>query len=101
MKKTLLALALVVTSACATFPPKNSDGTVNIPVLLDYAQYGIDADCKFGAGALAADICTFGTDTITLAKSNDAKDVRPLLVAAEAKVPKIKPYIDFVLQYLP
>jgi hypothetical protein len=88
------------TSACATFPPRNPDGSLNVPVLLTYAQYGIDADCQLGSGGLATDVCTFGTDILTLAKSKDPKDVKKVLVDAETKQPKIAPYIDWLIALL-
>lgn len=94
----LLSLCML-TGACAVLNKLKST-PINVPVLLDYAQYGIDADCKFGAGALAVDVCTFGTDTIALAKSKDPKDVKKLLQDAEVTQPKIAPYIDWLVALL-
>lgn len=100
LKHLLLGMMLAVSLACASFPPRNPNGSINISALLDYAQYGIDADCKFGAGALAADVCTFGTDTITIARTRDPKDVKKALVDAENKQPKLAPYIDWLIALL-
>lgn len=76
----------------------------DLPTLLQYAQFGIDADCKFGAGGLAADVCTFGGDAIEAAKAAYAKDpangraaVKKILVDAETRQPKIAPYIDWLI----
>lgn len=75
----------------------------DLPTLLTWAQYGIDADCHFGAGALAADVCTFGTDTISAAKAAVARDPQQGLVAAkqilrdaETRQPAIAPYTHWL-----
>lgn len=75
----------------------------DLPQLLQYAQYGIDADCMFGKNALAADVCTFGGETIALAKAAAAKDpanqraaVKAILVSAEARKPEIAPYLKWL-----
>ena len=97
MKRLVLVLALV-TLACQK---------PDLPTLLTWAQYGIDADCNFGKGALAADVCTFGTDAITAAQAAYAKDpttgvaaVKKILVDAETRQPKIAPYIDWLVAKL-
>ncbi len=75
----------------------------DLPTLLSWAQYGIDADCMFGKGALAADACTFGGETIALAKAAAAKDpanqraaVKAILLSAEARKPAIAPYLQWL-----
>lgn len=94
MKKLILPLLFIMSFlGCATLNLKNPDGSVNIPQLLVYAQDGIDADCALG---IAPDVCTFGTDLINLSKGKSPAEVKKLLLDAEVKFPKIKPYIDFV-----
>lgn len=100
MKKLLLGCVLATSLACASFPLRNPNGSINVSALLDYAQYGIDADCKFGSGGLAVDVCKIGTDAITAAKSKDPKDVKQVLIDAETKQPKIAPYIDWLIALL-
>lgn len=70
---------------------------------LTYAQFGIDADCQFGSGALAADVCVFGGETIALAKAAAAKDpdhaaavVKQILISAETRKPELAPYLDWL-----
>jgi hypothetical protein len=99
MKKLILTLALTLPLIACTNP--------DIPTLLQYAQWGIDADCKFGAGALAADVCTFGGDAISAANAAYAKDpangvkaVKQILVDAETRQPTIAPYIDWLVTKL-
>lgn len=79
----------------------------DVPTLLTWAQFGIDADCQFGAGALAADVCTFGGDAITAASAAYAKDpvngvkaAKKILVDAEARQPKIAPYTHWLTEKL-
>lgn len=99
MKKLLLILALGVTLSGCNKP--------DIPTLLQWSQYGIDADCQFGSGGLAADICTFGTDAITAAKAAYAHDpvngtaaVKKILIDAELKQPKLADYLDWFVNRL-
>lgn len=100
-KRLVLAAVLSLSlSACIVSIPRTSDGAVNVPVLLDYAQYGIDADCKFGTGALAQDVCKIGTDAITLARDKTPSAVKAILQDAEKKQPKIAPYIDWLIALL-
>lgn len=103
MKKLIQTLVLVSTlalSACIISIPRTPDGAVNVSVLLDYAQYGIDADCKFGTGALAQDVCKIGTDAITLGRDKTPSAVKVILQDAEKKQPKIAPYIDWLIALL-
>lgn len=100
-----LASLCLLTGACASL--RTSNGSLNVPVLISYAQAGIDADCKFGAGALAADVCTFGTDAITAAQAAVTKDpvagvsaAKKILQDAEVTQPKIAPYVDWLIALL-
>lgn len=98
MKKLILPLLFALTlTGCATLGLKNPDGSVNVPQLLTYAQDGIDADCALG---INPDVCTFGTDTLNLAKDKSPADVKQILLDAEVKFPVIKPYVDFVVQLI-
>lgn len=99
-KLILFVSALVFSAACIISVPRTPDGAVNVPVLLDYAQYGIDADCKFGTGALAQDVCKIGTDAISLARDKSPSAVKAILLDAEAKQPKIAPYVDWLIALL-
>lgn len=79
----------------------------DLPTLLTWAQYGVDADCNFGAGALAADVCTFGTDAIQAAQAAVTKDpiagvaaAKQILVDAEKARPAFAPYVDWLVQTL-
>ncbi len=103
-------LSVLVTSiGCATFPPRNPDGSLNITELINDAAYGIEADCALGFNV---NICTFGRDTIDGARAAQAKDlpgtyraVRQSLIDSEKKWPVIVPYvqwfIDLLNQYAP
>lgn len=99
MKRLFLVLALSITFSGCTKP--------DLPTLLTYAQFGIDADCQFGAGGLAADICVFGGDAILAAQAAYAKEpahgraaVKKILVDAEARQPKIAPYTHWLTEQL-
>lgn len=79
----------------------------DLPTLLQYAQYGIDADCMFGKGALAADVCTFGGESIALAKAAAAKDpaqarssVKQILLSAGQAKPALVPYVAWLTDAL-
>lgn len=100
-KRSIAAIVLSLSlSACIISLPRTPDGAVNVPVLLDYAQYGIDADCKFGTGALAQDVCRFGTDAIALARDKSPSAAKAVLQDAEKKQPKIAPYVDWLIALL-
>lgn len=98
MRKLFLPMLLVVTFAACD---------QDLTRWLAYAQFGIDADCQFGKGALAADVCVFGGETITLAKAAAAKDpdhaaaaVKQILVSASQRKPEIAPYLDWLIDRL-
>ena len=101
-----LLLVAVFAVSCASL--KTADGTLNIPELLRYADYGIAADCALGSSTLAADICTFGTDGIATARAaydrnpaTGAAAVKQTLVDLEARHPKVKPYTHWLVELLP
>ena len=96
MKKFIWTLPLMLALVACTRP--------DLPTLLQWAQYGIDADCQFGSGALAADVCTFGGDAIKASQAAYTKDpstgvaaVKQILSDAEKVQPKIAPYVDWLL----
>lgn len=107
LKVAVVLLALVcglAMSACATFPPKNPDGSIDVAKLVDYAEGGIEADCALGFNQ---DICTFGRDTIANARAAMAHDpqaqvaaVRQSLADSVARWPVIAPYVKFVQDVL-
>lgn len=79
----------------------------DLPTLLQWAQYGIDADCQFGAGALAQQFCTFGGDAIAAAKAAYAKDpeqgraaVKKILGDAESQAPELGAYWHWITDKL-
>lgn len=99
MKARLIVLALAFGVIACQKP--------DLPTLLTWAQYGIDADCNFGAGALAANVCTFGTDAISAAQAAVKKDpatglsaAKKILQDAEIAQPKIAPYLDWLVTRL-
>lgn len=78
--------------------------TIDVPKLLQFAKYGIEADCAIGTDALAQNICTFGTDALDAAMAVVNKDpqggvvaAKQILVDAAAQQPKLKPYLAFLM----
>lgn len=92
----LLALA-VFGAACHVSLPRLPDGSLNVPVLLTWAQDGIDADCAF---APTSTVCNLGTDAIATAKTKAPADVKRSLVDAETRFPVIAPYVDWLIRLL-
>lgn len=99
MKRLILVLALPLLLIACDKP--------DVPTLLTWAQDGINADCLFGKGALAANICTFGTDGVSAAQAAYAKDptngkaaVKKILQDVEASQPQLAPYLNFVIAVL-
>lgn len=77
----------------------------NYPQLLQYAQFGIDAVCNFGAEGLPKDVCTFGTDALAAANAAIAKDpdkgllaAQQILADAAAKKPELAPHFAWLLK---
>lgn len=99
MKQLLCVLPLLCLLAigCASFPPKNADGSVNVALLLTWAQDGVDADC---AWAPTSTVCALGTDAIATARTKAPADVKRSLVDAETRFPVIAPYIDWLIGLL-
>lgn len=98
MKRVILGVCLACAMACASLP-HTPDGKLDVMTLLDWAQYGIDADCNFGKGALAANICKIGTDGIIAARAAYMKDpvagrmaVKNLLDGIGMQYPAVEPY---------
>lgn len=99
MRRVLLVVALGLGVSACTRP--------DVPTLLTWAQFGIDADCQFGAGALAANVCVFGGDAISAAQAAIKKDpvtgvsaAKKILVDAEVAYPAFAPYVDWLIQRL-
>jgi hypothetical protein len=110
MKALILGLALLL-SGCASFkahdPFRNPDGTLDVMKILQYVQYGIDADCQFGQSALTDRICTYGKPAVAAAMAVANRDptgaiaaTRQALMILEAQVPEIVPYLDWALKIL-
>lgn len=101
----LVGLSAGLLASCATFPPRNPDGSLNVKALIDDASYGIEADCALGFNL---DVCTFGRATIDAARAVQANDqaallkaVRQSLVDSVAKWPVINPYVSWFIALLP
>lgn len=107
MKRLLLVSLIVLASAaagCASFPPRNADGSLNITELINDASYGIEADC---AGGFNNRVCAFGRDAIDAARAAQAKDtpglylaVRQSLIDSEKECPEITPYVQWFVDLL-
>lgn len=96
MKRLFLVIALVSLAACASLP-RLPDGSLNVPLLLTWAQDGLDADC---AWAPTSAVCNLGTDAIATAKTQAPADVKRSLVDAETRFPVIAPYVDWLIRLL-
>ena len=103
MKKLIWTLALMLCLGCAslpTFPPRLPDGALDVVTLVDYASYGIEADCALGFNL---DVCTFGRQTIGDARRDIALDpehpraaLAASLARSVARWPLMQPYVQFV-----
>lgn len=89
---------------CASFPPRLSDGTLDLDRLVTWASDGIEADCAIGFNL---DVCTFGRQTIADAHTDMAADpahpARALslsLTRSALKWPVVAPYVQFVRNVL-
>lgn len=98
----LLVAVVTLAASCATtkrITIKTPDGSLNVPLLLTWAQDGIDADCAISP---RSPVCTLGTDAIAVARSKgkDLGAIRQTLVDASAQFPVIAPYVKFVVDLL-
>lgn len=95
---TVLFLAFL-NSSCASFPPRNPDGSINVAILVQYAEQGIQADCQLMPGS---SVCTVGTNVIAILKSKGQDPVAVLaaLVDVEQRFPVIKPYVHWIVPLL-
>jgi hypothetical protein len=106
MRKLLLGLLISLTIGCATL--KNSNGTINVAVLLTDAQFSITAACY--EQWLSPDICNLATDAITLSQSIVAKDptttrpaIKKILQDTLNKLPsnnRLAPYLNWLIVIL-
>lgn len=96
----LLALCLGF-MACANVTaklPHRPDGSVDVQVLLGWAQDGIAADCALLPGST---VCTIGTDVIKVATTKgDPASVKQSLVDGAAQWPVIDPYVRWLINAL-
>jgi hypothetical protein len=97
VKRLLLIVTLLTLPACHLSLPRLPDGSLNVPVLLQWAQDGINADCAF---APTSAVCNLGTDAIATARTKAPADVKRSLVDAETRFPVIAPYVDWLIRLL-
>lgn len=98
-------LALLVVGACATL--RTSSGSVNWPVILTDAQFGIQAACS--QNWLTSADCSIASDAITTTQAVIAKNpsnvksaVHQTLTDVEATLPttsKVRDYLDWVIAF--
>lgn len=102
----LLVVFAVALSGCASL--RHADGTVNVPVVLADAQWGLAEACS--VEWVPAVECTFGIDALTAAQAIAANDrpgfraaVKQSLVDAEARLSadsRLRPYLDVAIALL-
>lgn len=97
MRRFLLVVALLTVSACHVALPRLPDGALNVPLLLTWAQDGVDADCAY---APTSTVCTLGTDAIATARTKAPADVKRSLVDAATRFPVIAPYVHWLIALL-
>lgn len=85
--KTILCVALLslTVNSCATLkahdPFRNPDGSLNVPKILEWVGYGLDADCLI-PNAIAQDICTVGKNALATALAAANKNASGAATAA-------------------
>ncbi len=99
MRRILLALAFLTFTACASFPPKNPDGSINVQLLVQWADDGIQADCAIQPGS---PVCSVGTNVIAILKSKgqDPQAVLAALLDLEDRYRVIRPYSHWLTTLL-
>ena len=115
MKFISILLLVLVTSSCASLkahdPFRNSDGSLNVPKILEWVGFGLQADCAI-PGAIAQDICSIGTPALATAQA--AADKNPTAAANSAgqslqatlaalpanKQMVLAPYFDWAIKLL-
>lgn len=107
MKLLLATLALLLCLGCASLP-HTPDGSLNVPILLTWAQDGLNVGCS--DTWVPADACKFGTDALNTAQAIAAKNppdiraaVKQSLIDSLAKVPatsRVRVYIQWVVDIL-
>lgn len=93
----ITVLALSLSCAGGIHLPRLPDGSLNVPLLLTWAQDGIDADCAFDATSA---VCVIGDDVIMAIRSKDPKDVKQALIDAELRFPVLTSYLDWLVKLL-
>lgn len=97
----LLTIAIlgVWLTGCASFPPKNPDGSINVAILVQYADDGIQADCRLMPGSA---LCTIGSNVIAILKTKgqDPAAVLAALQDAEMRFPVVRPYTHWLTTLL-
>lgn len=76
---------LAFVSGCATVrahdPFRNADGSLNVPKILEWVGFGLDADCAI-PNAIAQDVCAIGKPALATAQA--AADHNPSAAATSA-----------------
>ena len=106
---TVFSLATCIGLAISCASLRKADGSLNVPLILSDAQWGIAEACS--QQWLPADACAFAGDALNTAQAIAAKNlpgaekaVRQSLVDAEAKLPatsRLRPYLDAIIVLLP
>lgn len=94
-----MVVAGLLTVSCATFPPKTPTGQIDVVKLVQWAEWGIQADC---ASDPEAAVCTVGTAALAIVKSKGQDPVAVLaaLVDIETRYPAVKPYTHWLTRLL-
>lgn len=94
----VLVLALGL-SGCASFPPKTSDGKIDVQLLVEWAKDGLQPVCDWQPNSPT---CTLGMQAIQIvaSKGQDPAAVLAALTEAEDRWPVIKVYTHWLTALL-
>jgi hypothetical protein len=85
LNKLIIISLAVISISCASLkahdPLRNADGSLNIPKILQWAEYGLEADCTL-PGIIPQRICSIGVPAIQAAQA--AADKNPSAAAMAA-----------------
>lgn len=97
-------IASVFLTACASLP-RNPDGSLNVPVLLSWAEDGIVADCAIQG--TTAEVCSLGLPAIQAVEAAVRQDPANALAKANTalqaivlKYPGTAPYLNWLITIL-
>lgn len=101
----LVSMLGLTTVSCASLP-RNPDGSLNVPVLLMWAEDGIQADCAIQGAS--AEVCSIGLPALQAVEAAVANDptnaearVRAALVNITTRWPQTGWYLDWLIKVLP